>query len=74
MAISRSGTRPYASEVVNSSVNAIVHDPNFDWTGEDFVDVVGAMIVIYEMHVGSFNDSDSAARVRLTNCASCAPA
>src|SRR5262249_12659568 len=29
---------PYASEVVNSSGNAIIHDPNFDWTGEDFRD------------------------------------
>src|SRR5882724_12693895 len=28
---------PYASEVVNSSGNAIIHDPDFDWTGEDFV-------------------------------------
>src|SRR5690349_4638676 len=23
---------PYASEVVNSSGNAIIHDPDFDWT------------------------------------------
>ena len=28
---------PYASEVVNSSGNAIIHDPNFDWTGDNFV-------------------------------------
>jgi len=27
---------PYASEVVNSSGNGIIHDPNFDWTGDDF--------------------------------------
>jgi 1,4-alpha-glucan branching enzyme len=28
---------PYASAVVNSSGNAIIHDPNFDWTGDTFV-------------------------------------
>ncbi len=49
---------PYASEVVNSSGNAIIHDPNFDWTGEDFVMPPRNELVIYEMHVGSFNDSN----------------
>ncbi len=29
---------PYASQVANSSGNAIIHDPAFDWTGENFVD------------------------------------
>jgi len=48
---------PYASEVVNSSGNAIIHDPEFDWTGEDFVMPPRNELVIYEMHVGSFNDS-----------------
>ncbi len=48
---------PYASEVVNSSGNAIIHDPVFDWTGEDFVVPPRNGLVIYEMHVGSFNDS-----------------
>jgi 1,4-alpha-glucan branching enzyme len=48
---------PYASEVVNSSGNAIIHDPAFDWTGEDFVMPPRNELVIYEMHVGSFNDS-----------------
>jgi 1,4-alpha-glucan branching enzyme len=51
---------PYASEVVNSSGNAIIHDPDFDWTGEDFVMPPRNELVIYEMHVGSFNDSDGA--------------
>ncbi|PWT83312.1 MAG: 1,4-alpha-glucan branching protein [Acidobacteria bacterium] len=49
---------PYASEVVNSSGNAIIHDPNFDWTGEDFVMPPRNELVIYEMHVGSFNDAE----------------
>jgi 1,4-alpha-glucan branching enzyme len=51
---------PYASEVVNSSGNAIIHDPNFDWTGDDFVMPPRNELVIYEMHVGSFNDSANA--------------
>jgi len=48
---------PYASEVVNSSGNAIIHDPQFNWTGEDFVMPARNELVIYEMHIGSFNDS-----------------
>src|SRR5215831_15888826 len=48
---------PYASEVVNSSGNAIIHDPDFDWTGEDFVMPPRNELVIYEMHIGTFNDS-----------------
>jgi 1,4-alpha-glucan branching enzyme len=51
---------PYASEVVNSSGNAIIHDPEFDWAGDDFVMPPRNELVIYEMHVGSFNDSPSA--------------
>lgn len=27
---------PYAREVTSSVGNAIVHDPNFDWAGDDF--------------------------------------
>ncbi len=48
---------PYASEVVNSSGNAIVHDPNFDWTGDNFTMPAWNELVIYEMHVGTFNDA-----------------
>ena len=48
---------PYASEVVNSSGNAIVHDPTFDWTGDTFVMPAWNELVIYEMHVGTFNDA-----------------
>jgi 1,4-alpha-glucan branching enzyme len=48
---------PYASEVVNSSGNAIIHDPNFDWTGDNFVMPPRNELVIYEMHVGTFNDA-----------------
>ena len=47
---------PYASAVVNSSGNAIIHDPNFDWTGDNFTMPPWNELVIYEMHIGSFND------------------
>lgn len=47
---------PYAHEVVNSVGNAIIHDADFDWTGDDFVTPPWNELVIYEMHVGTFND------------------
>jgi 1,4-alpha-glucan branching enzyme len=50
---------PYASEVVNSSGNAIIHDPNFDWTEDNFSMPLWNELVIYEMHVGTFNDSQA---------------
>jgi 1,4-alpha-glucan branching enzyme len=48
---------PYASEVVNSSHNAIIHDPNFDWAGDNFTMPPWNELVIYEMHVGTFHDA-----------------
>jgi len=48
---------PYASEVVNSSGNAIIHDPVFDWSGDNFQMPPWNELVIYEMHVGTFNDA-----------------
>jgi 1,4-alpha-glucan branching enzyme len=51
---------PYASEVVSSSGNAIIHDPSFDWTGDEFVLPPWNELVIYEMHVGTFNDRSKA--------------
>jgi 1,4-alpha-glucan branching enzyme len=47
---------PYASEMVNSSGNAIIHDPNFDWAGDNFTMPPWNELVIYEIHVGTFND------------------
>ena len=47
---------PYAREVTNSVGNAIVHDPNFDWQGDDFQLVPWNELIIYELHVGTFND------------------
>lgn len=45
---------PYASEVINSSGHAVIHDPNFDWTGDHFTMPPRNELVIYEMHVGTF--------------------
>jgi len=49
---------PYAREVTNSIGNAIVHDPSFDWQGDDFQLAPWNELVIYELHVGTFNDQD----------------
>ncbi|MCT0252805.1 alpha amylase C-terminal domain-containing protein [Synechocystis sp. CS-94] len=49
---------PYAREVTNSVGNAIVHDPSFDWQGDDFAIASWNDLVIYELHVGTFNDDN----------------
>ncbi len=49
---------PYAREVTNSVGNAIVHDPSFDWQGDDFSMAPWNELVIYELHVGTFNDQE----------------
>ena len=46
---------PYAREVVNSVGNAVIHDPGCDWTSDKFVTPPWHELVIYEMHVGTFN-------------------
>ncbi|WOI57981.1 alpha-amylase family glycosyl hydrolase [Palleronia sp. LCG004] len=46
---------PYARAVTNSVGNAIVHDPAFDW-GEDASPMPDwNRLVIYELHIGTFN-------------------
>lgn len=49
---------PYAREVTNSVGNAIVHDPSFDWTGDEFKLAPWNEVVVYELHVGTFNEVD----------------
>ncbi len=49
---------PYAREVTSSVGNAIVHDTRFDWQGDDFTIVPWNELVIYELHVGTFNDQE----------------
>ncbi len=47
---------PYAREVTSSIGNAVVHDPVFDWQGDNFQLAPWNELVIYELHVGTFND------------------
>ena len=49
---------PYAREVTSSVGNAIIHDPGFDWQGEAFKLAPWNEVVIYELHVGTFNDEE----------------
>ena len=49
---------PYAREVTNSVGNAIVCDSSFDWKGDDFHLAPWNELVIYELHVGTFNEKD----------------
>ncbi len=50
---------PYARQVTSSVGNAVIHDPHFDWEGDDFRLPAVNELVIYEMHLGTFhNDED----------------
>ena len=47
---------PYARKVTKSSGNGIVYDPQaFNWGGDKFKMAPGNELVIYEMHIGTFN-------------------
>lgn len=46
---------PYAREVTNSNGNSIICDPHFEWSDQDFKTPSWNAMVIYEMHVGTFN-------------------
>jgi len=48
---------PYVRQVTNSVGNGVVHDPNFDWAGDDYHLPPWNEIVIYELHIGTFNDN-----------------
>jgi 1,4-alpha-glucan branching enzyme len=47
---------PYAREVTSSVGNGIIHDPQFDWGSIDFHMPNWNEMVIYELHIGTFND------------------
>ena len=47
---------PYAREVTGSVGDAVVHDPHFDWEGDAFRIAPWNELVIYELHVGTFNE------------------
>ena len=46
---------PYAFEVTNSNGNTIIKSLNFDWDDDDFQIPSWNSLVIYELHVGTFN-------------------
>lgn len=47
---------PYARKVTSSIGNGIIYDPKtFDWGSNNFHMATGNELVIYEMHVGTFN-------------------
>lgn len=50
---------PYARQVTNSVGNTVVHDPHFDWVGDDFRLPPVNEMVIYEMHLGTFHDIET---------------
>lgn len=49
---------PYARQVTSSVGNSVVHDPRFDWAGDDFHLPPKNELVIYEMHLGTFHDKE----------------
>ncbi len=49
---------PYSREVTNSVGNSVIHDPNYDWNEEYYKTPSWNEWVIYELHVGTFNDTN----------------
>ncbi len=47
---------PYARSVTNSIGNTIITDTGFDWGGASFAMPTWNELVIYELHIGTFND------------------
>ena len=47
---------PYGRDAIASNGNSIVRDPAFAWTANDFRMPNWNELVIYELHVGTFND------------------
>jgi 1,4-alpha-glucan branching enzyme len=48
---------PYAREVTGSAGNSVVYRSEFDWGAEQFAMPPWHELVIYELHVGTFNDT-----------------
>ncbi len=47
---------PYAREVTHSAGNGVIYEPTFDWTPADYVTPTWDELIIYELHIGTFND------------------
>jgi 1,4-alpha-glucan branching enzyme len=48
---------PYAREVTHSAGNGVIHDASFDWEGDAFTIAPHNELVIYELHIGTFQRS-----------------
>lgn len=46
---------PYARQLTNSNGNSIIYKDTFDWEGDEFHPQPLNQLVIYELHIGSFN-------------------
>lgn len=49
---------PRVREVTNSVGNGVIHEPNFDWQGDNFAMPAWNELVIYETHIGTFYRDD----------------
>ena len=47
---------PYARLMTHSAGNGVIHQSSFDWRGDSFRMPAWNELVIYELHVGTFND------------------
>ena len=47
---------PHAREVTNSAGNSVIYRDDFDWGGGGFTMPPWDELVVYELHVGTFND------------------
>ncbi len=56
-----SRTDPYAQDVTSSVGNGVICDLGFDWGSDDFRIPTWNELVIYEMHIGTFNDQPGGA-------------
>jgi 1,4-alpha-glucan branching enzyme len=52
---------PYAREMTQSNGNSIIYDPEFDWGKNHFAAPAWNAMVLYEMHIGTFNRKNGAA-------------
>ena len=50
---------PYSQEVTCSNCNSVIYHSQFDWGTDPFQTPVWHEMVIYEMHVGTFNCTES---------------
>ena len=50
---------PYARQMTHSAGASVVHNPHFDWGDDHFQMPAWNELVIYELHVGTFNAPDA---------------